>query len=213
MVSCSPPTPGCVALEVVGSNAGSIVENVFHLMRNGATQPTFTELQALVTAAEQAWQNNANSPGLATGGTALLRVTARDLTPGTGGIVALQAQVTPLAAGAVGGVALPANVTFAVKINTNFGGKSGHGRIYWMGLTTNQVTGSTITSAEATDLQNRLQYFRSTLEGSQPFLFGVLSKWHNKACRPNGDFKQMTVFSHYDLNLDSQRRRLPGRGK
>lgn len=152
-------------------------------------------------------------PSLAAAGCVLQAVKARDLSPGAGGNVIIQPRVTAQPAGAVGGIELPNNVTFAIKITTATGGKSGHGRVFWPGLSTNQVLGSQITQGTATDLIARLQAMRAAVEGSDPVKFGVLSKWHNKACRPAGDFRQMLLFATTDLNLDSQRRRLVGRGK
>lgn len=210
VVKCSPPTPGCAAVEIVNQKDGQLVENVFHVMFNGAVQPTTAQLQHLAASIENQWMLG---PSLAAAGCVLQTVKARDLTPGTGGDVIVQPRVTAQPAGAVGGIELPNNVTFAIKITTAFGGKSGHGRTFWPGLSTNQVLGSQITQATATDLLNRLQAMRAAVEGSDPVKFGVLSKWQNKVCRPNGDFKQMLLFATTDLNLDSQRRRLVGRGK
>lgn len=210
MSACSPPTPGCVSAEFLFTSDGQVVENVFHLMRTGATQPTLAEMTTLAAHLEQQY---VNLRYVGDAKRVLNTVKVRDLTPGTGGQVVIQPKVTADPAGRLSGACPPNNVAFAVKIATNNGGRGGRGRLYEQGFTNADITGSTLSAARANTIVSELQAFRAAIEGSDPFKFGVLSKWLNKVCRPAGNFQQMTVFAYTDLNLDSQRRRLPGRGK
>jgi len=110
--------------------------------------------------------------------------------------------------GAVGtgsGDALPANCALCVSKRTGFSGRRNHGRLYFPGMGDINATGSTATPAYSTVVGN----FASILLGlgGPPSLFG---KWAIPSVR---DLAMKTITSVViDQIVDSQRRRLPGRG-
>lgn len=114
------------------------------------------------------------------------------------------------------GDALPNNVAMAVTLRTAVGGRSGSGRMYIGGIPENAAAGNNastewangVQAAIATGLRNRLSetgtfdvrlVIYSTETGGAPRLVGVAN--------------QVTAVQILDRTLDSQRRRLPGRGR
>jgi hypothetical protein len=116
------------------------------------------------------------------------------------------------AVGTAAGTALPGNVTSAVKLATGLRGRSFRGRIYWPALTASMIVGGQINATNATAIQASVNLLRTTLAGGTPSdRLVVVSYRANKAWRATGVATEVTSASTH-LNLDSMRRRLPGRG-
>lgn len=117
--------------------------------------------------------------------------------------------------GAVGAGTLPNNVTFCVKLNTGLTGRCFRGRLYFPGITLGHLnTGNfnEIAAASGTSIVNALNTLLANLATGGHTL-GVVSYRVNKAWRSSGVFTPATGWSSIDLHLDSQRRRLTGRGQ
>lgn len=210
MASCNPPVPGGVSIEVVQNYNNQTVENVFHAKRADGAQATFAQMQALAAAVEAAWPVQVQphqSPNIH-----LSLVKVRDLHTGPGGAVAVQNPVTARTL-SNGGTDLPLNVAFAITLRTAQGGRSFRGRVYLSGMTSSgQVDAGTRTSADRDALTNSITAIIAAINGTSGWQAGVLSKWANKVCRSQGIITPITSESA-DVNYDSQRRRLVGRGK
>lgn len=140
----------------------------------------------------------------------LVGVVASDLTPGSG----LQAAVTtglPIAGGK-NSPALPNNVTLAVKKATGFAGRSFHGRTFFIGLTEDAVTGNTVDPVVVGTLVTAFDNLKEPLGPLIPADLCVLSLVADGVERPDGICTTVTGIS-VDGTVDSQRRRLPGRGR
>jgi len=120
------------------------------------------------------------------------------------------------AVGVVGGFGqgmLPSNVTIAMSLRTALGGRSGRGRIYHCGLANQQIMGDRITSTTQTALlaaYNNLKVLPPAGIGHE-YQLVVVSRFANHAQRATGIKNRVTAIST-DGILDSQRRRLEGRG-
>jgi hypothetical protein len=101
--------------------------------------------------------------------------------------------------------ALPGNVALVTTFASTHGGRSGHGRVYNFGLTTNGlITPDTVSSSYADIWTSLWQGLSNALTGvGLPMC--VFSR-KNLALYPLQGV-------HTDPNLDSQRRRLVGRGR
>jgi hypothetical protein len=113
--------------------------------------------------------------------------------------------------GAQTGALLPNNVSLAVTRRTALRGRSQRGRIYWPGFTEPNV----VNNAVATNLVqaiviglNATNVIVTTLGNWEAV---VVSRYTNGAPRASGIFTPITNWST-DAMIDSQRRRLPGRG-
>jgi hypothetical protein len=119
--------------------------------------------------------------------------------------------VSPPVAGSGSGDSLPNNVTYTVQFKTASRGRSFRGRNYVPGIPDTQVTGNQIESAFRTGILD----FYSTLlalASSNSFIWVVVSRFHNLAPRTTGVTTPIIEVATADANLDSQRRRLTGRG-
>lgn len=113
-------------------------------------------------------------------------------------------------AGTDPGNALPSNVACCVKLVTGFRGRSFRGRQFLMGLTDTRVVGNTIQSGY---VGGALAAYDALLGGGVPagWTWVVVSRYHNNAPRSAGMTTPIIGVSIENV-VDSQRRRLPGRG-
>jgi len=127
--------------------------------------------------------------------------------------------VSPPVAGSAAGFPLPNNDSYVITFNTAARGRSGRGRNYILGLTTSdQLTANTVTSGFRTGL---LAYYTAlkALASENGAEMVVVSRFSGVDAdgdpipRAEGVARAITSFSTADTTLDSQRRRLPGRGQ
>jgi hypothetical protein len=117
------------------------------------------------------------------------------------------------APGSLGDPALPNNVTVAASLRSNLTGRSARGRWYWQGLTEPQVTGNAIAAGVLTSIDAALTNLQSSIDGAG-FAWVIVSFFTNNAPRVGGPVYFTVVdIVFVDDVVDSQRRRLPGRGR
>lgn len=107
----------------------------------------------------------------------------------------------------------PNNVTMVMSLHTALRGRSFRGRIYHVGIAQSNLSGNTIIEAYRASLiagYTPLVVLTGGV-GTPDFVLGVLSTFHLGAPRAEGLFTPVTTIS-CDGVVDSQRRRLPGRG-
>lgn len=107
--------------------------------------------------------------------------------------------------------ALPNSVAACATISTGLAGRSYRGRIYVAGLCEDMVGLSRLNTEAVSDLNASLGDL-ITAEGFSPFTLGVYSKVSGGVKRAAGVFTPATQVALRDNVIDSQRRRLPGRG-
>jgi hypothetical protein len=106
---------------------------------------------------------------------------------------------------------LPGNVTVAIKLGTRERGRSFTGRLFHVGLQNNNITGNQINPGYSAYIKNAYEQLLTALStGTLDWV--VVSFVHNKVLRTAGVATPITSIS-IDPNLDSQRRRLTGRGQ
>lgn len=199
------PVPNTALIEWVYMVAGQIVENTYHMR----SDVPFTAPE-LVTAAPDLynWWGAELAPTISFDVT-LLRVELKALDSDTAPFYVY----TPgaLAVGGAGVAAAANNVAFCIKHTTALSGRSGRGRWYLVGIPSTLVVNSAISLAQAalyTSAFPELDAVIATL-GHLPV---VVSRRTNNALRPTGITNEVTGHSFTDAVVDSQRRRLPGRG-
>ena len=199
------PAPDCAKIAVVMQHLTSQLVNVFHFKRTG--QWGIPELDALMGAVAVAWVNDVMIH--LNGDTAFFRVEGRGLRAQND--VSSQFVVPQPVSGGRPGPGLPGNVSFAVTHLTGLAGRSNRGRTYFGGIAQADVVGDFITSARANGLRDGLLSVRSAAS-QQGWTMVVLSRAFNKQIRPQALPIDVIGFRYRDLALDSQRRRLTGRG-
>lgn len=113
--------------------------------------------------------------------------------------------------GGAGSDALPNNSAFRISFFPDIRGAHAGG-IYISGIPENAATGSFLGETTATALVEALQAFQLSLDDDNLALV-VVSLCHDNAWRTTGALYNVTTIGYKDLVMDSQRRRLPGRGR
>lgn len=115
-------------------------------------------------------------------------------------------------AGTEAGASLPNNVTIAVKWTTGYRGRSYRGRTYHIGLPESAVTGNTLAANWVTNMLVAYGELMSIPVDVGPAIKAIASSYHNNVLRTVGVVTPV-IGVQVDNTVDSQRRRLPGRGR
>lgn len=180
-------------------------QNVFHV--RGPAPFDATSLAEACVAFQTWWvEDYANNSSTAL---SLVKIIARSLESQTAPAIEYTAALPD--AGADTSEALPANAAAVIKWTTGIPGRSFRGRTYLMGLTVAMVEGNSLISSYVTALQtmgiNLLDILNAT-----DYELVVVSKWSYGNARTQGLVTPITS-AFVDPFVDSQRRRLTGRGK
>lgn len=122
----------------------------------------------------------------------------------------------PLPAGSFTGThgipQLPNNCTLCVSLRSSFAGRSARGRMYWQALCEDQVTLNQVLPTPAADITNAVRAIDVAMTANS-FDFTIVSFINNGAPRVGGPvYFSINSVLIVDTVIDSQRRRLPGRG-
>lgn len=198
---------------------GQTVQNVFYATNNDGWSSD--ELAALCNAVIS-WWNDALADELHSD-MHLVSVSARDMS--TEDAAGVEIQAPPLSGGNKNtGGGMPGNVALAIKFKSGLTGRNRNGRLFLAGMSEEDVNGNTITDAVRDQILIDFGTLRDTLLG-----FGwtpVVASFYDGTVLtdlPNGETRKrpvpramalLTPIVQYvaDTNLDSQRRRLAGRG-
>lgn len=104
----------------------------------------------------------------------------------------------------------PGNVTVAVKWASGLAGRSYRGRTFHLGLPVTQYSGNSLVAGVETTLAGKYNQLITDLDAT-PWHLVVVSYYTNGAPRTQGVVTEISEAS-VDVHLDSQRRRLAGRG-
>lgn len=202
------PVPNTAQVNVRGTYLGEQVENTLYVRSNTAWSAA--TLQGL-TDTIAAWVEGPYRAVLSTAWT-YREVYAVDLASASGPT----ATTTPLGAvaGAKVGDPLPGNVSLCVSFRTGARGRSFRGRNYISGLVEPEVSGNSINLAFAEQVVLVYQQLLIPDEYLQiGWTWVVVSRRANNAWRTTGVATPVTQVLIVDNFVDSQRRRLPGRGR
>lgn len=203
-------TDKVIAINVSGHLFDELAENIFYVETDATVTSAMLEEVAGITAN---WVASDQLPLLNSGYIAD-RVVCTDQTASPGlQFINIDNQGNP--GGLSGSAALPQNCTFAVHRNTGLSGKGAKSRIYWPGLQQNQTTApGEVSATTANAFVDACESLRTALEAGTEagYTYGYISRVLNGVERTNGLFVPVIGHSYTDLHMDSQRRRLPGRG-
>jgi len=203
-----PNATNVVRVEMRYQCEGERVENVFHV--HGTSAWDTGSLGDLGLAFFDWWNDNLKN--IQSTQTTLREIYLLDLTTSPGLEYTF---VTGLPGGGLDSAAAIANnVTACISWRTGFAGRSQRGRTYHIGMTKNYTDNSLMTSSfvsQALDTYNALIPLVQA-SSNDPELV-VLSYYHNNAVRPTPTWEPILTATLVDNVVDSQRRRLPGRGE
>lgn len=175
------------------------------------TAVTQTDMQNLSELVRQWWLNS----GRAQMGpqTSFREVYVRDLTSESSG-----SWTNSTGIGTAGtlsdGSNMPGNVAIVLSFRTGLRGRANRGRNYWFGFGANQFVASNNPTLTSTYVGNLVTMYNRLLPGGAndptPFQWVVISRQLNGV--PQGRAIPIIAVIAVDNVVDSQRRRLPGRG-
>lgn len=201
------PAPNCASVELIYLAAGQIIENTFHVKKS--TPYSFSDLQAIRTIFNT-WDQTTLS-GIRATTTVLTRIRTKSLDTSSS---ATEDYTLPTPrAGSAGAAALPLNVTFCFRCITGLAGRSYRGRLYHAGIPSNYL-GATINEISASWANTYVSYLTNLMSTllTAGHTMVVVSYRNDKAWRTTAAATPITQWGYADLYLDSQRRRLSGRG-
>jgi len=208
------PVANTVEVELRFLLDGQHIENTLYFEIGIAPDPS--NMTTLLNNVESWWIDNV-AP-LCSASLSLVELVATDLTTATGP----QVTVAPVGGdpGGLGQPALPNNVTLSVSFRTANRGRSFRGRNYFPVLSEGQVTDNTVTAGVVTAIQDAYAAILTDVNGGlPPVTWVVVSRF--SGIDSNGDpiprvagiSTPVTTVVIVDPIIDSQRRRLPGRGR
>lgn len=199
-----PHAPNTAKITMVFSLAGNLAVNTFHILSDSPFDETSLALAAVLF--RDWWTDELQ--GITATNLVLSRIEATSLESDTAPSVEVVDGMPLTGEGAAH--ALPANVTVAIKWTTALRGRSYRGRTFHLGLQPTQIVDNALASGTVTALLAAYNALLTALV-STPWQLVVLSNFHNKVERTVGVATQIGA-AVLDANLDSQRRRLNGRG-
>jgi len=199
------PADRCARLELIYVQNGQICENVVYV--RGTENWGTSDLTELANSARVAWDATLGVQANENTVLSMIRATAIDVFP------AAQVEVPSTAAGNQTGAGVPGNVTVVTKFSGGLTGRSTRGRAYFVGLDNGDVDGNQLVAGRADDFSIAWESFFSDLHDAvhnEP-QHVIVSYVEDNDWRTEALVTQVINYST-DNNLDSQRRRLTGRG-
>lgn len=183
------------------------VENVFHVVKGSAW--SFSDIDAIATVFASWWQAHRKSSCAANA--SLQQVVATDLTTATG----LQSTFTGglPASGTSPGVPYPNNCSVAIKLVTGTRGRSFRGRTYLIGLTEQEVLQNELKSVAISALLAMYRTMLTEIPGAVAGSSLAIASFHHLGAPRPAAVVTPVIDVAIDPIVDSQRRRLPGRGR
>lgn len=170
---------------------------------------TTTELTQLATDMRDFWENNALAQLPTT--YEFIGVKATDLTTQTS--ESIEVAATSINNGTLTSLALPNNNSFTITFKTANRGRSYRGRNFWPLLTEGDVSNNELSEGRANNIRGVYSLMVGADELSSGWTWGVFSRIQNKVQLTNGVFTPIQSVKYTDRVVDSQRRRLPKRGR
>jgi hypothetical protein len=205
------PAVNTARVEMVFHENGCIIENVYHVLKGSAFGGT--DLTDIAQAFRDWW--DAELQSVVADDVALDLIKVRNMTTATSPAIEFTDGL-PLVGGSGGG-ALPNNSTLAIKWTTGFAGRSFRGRTYHIGLTDNDLANTV--SIDSTAQSFFAAAYEALIGAVSDLSMDLVVASFFSGVDVNGDpIPRSTavltpiVGAVVDTALDSQRRRLLGRG-
>lgn len=200
------PVANTASVEFIWQCASEISENVIHVEKGSPF--SLSDLQALRGVCDTwdstTWKSARNVNSV------LLRIRTKALDTSSSPVEDYYLP-TPRA-GVASGSALPLNAAFCLKLSTGLGGRSFRGRWYAGNLATSILADAGhVASASVSGFVSNLTALRTVL-ATAGYTWVVTSFYTGGAWRSSGLNTPITTVVAVNDALDSQRRRLPGRG-
>jgi len=199
------PAPNAGKIEMRYTQESQQIENVYHVV--GAAPMTAADLSAVALIFKNWWNANVKTYVVPTASLNTIVATALDAATSPAIVYATGLPIV----GTNGGAPAALHVTVAIRWLTALRGRSFTGRTYHIGISEGYYTGSKLDTGYSAALVIAYNALQTALGGSS-YSQCITSYRHNKAPRTTAVSTDVTGCT-VDETLDSQRRRLPGRGR
>lgn len=200
------PANNTVEAELRYVQSGEKTENTLYFQKETAWD--VTSMTALANALKTWWHDN--MAPLTTASVALREVYMTDLT--SQDALALGVPLSPIDPGQQAVNPLPNSVAYCVSFRTSNRGRSARGRNYIGGIPESYVTQNSVSTGYQASVVASYALL-IPLAAAQSCTWVVCSRRHNNAPRASAVLYLIREVLAIDLTVDSQRRRLPGRGQ
>lgn len=198
------PAENTVEVQMIFSYQLQVCQNVYHVQLPG--EPTQPDLIDIAEAFKDWWDTNLKP--LVSSACALTRIICKDISSENDDAIEYSTGL-PIA-GTGGANSLPNSVTLAIKWVTGLAGRSFRGRTYHIGLDESQVTGNEVLTTPFNALGAAYNALVPAI-AALGYTLVVCSKFSDGAARTACVLTEI-LGAVADNIIDSQRRRLPGRG-
>lgn len=201
------PVPGGIQAELRYNLLGQRTENVLWFRTPSLAVPTVADLTDVAEMLSTWW--NASVKPLQGANTTLREIylTGQNAADGASYTYTTGLPVD----GTLSGEALPNNCALVVSLRTEKRGRSYRGRVYHMGITEGVCNGNQVTDTYANNVVSAYDALISDA-ATAGFNLVVCSRRSGNAPRASGVLTTVIDALLVDTVIDSQRRRLPGRG-
>ncbi len=199
------PAENTARVELVYNDIGQICENVYHVLLDH--QPTASDLTDICDAFVSWWDTDMQP--IVSVGCQLFKIIARDLTE-EGGVGIEYTTGLPLTG--TGTSSLTTAITLATKWSTGLSGRSFRGRSYFVGMPADALSAdpNIVSTTFASNADAAAEALIGTMIAGGWQLV-VASFFHNLLPRTSAVLTPI-ISASVDRFVDSQRRRLTGRG-
>lgn len=121
--------------------------------------------------------------------------------------------IDPAVGGLNPGQALPLNVTVAVAAVTGTRGRGRQGRVFWIGLSENQVDENVVTNTTKTNIEDDLNALLTDVNAVTGQQLVVVHRYFLGAKLATGTFTPIQTFTMRDTTVDTQKNRLPNHSR
>lgn len=203
------PTPQTASVSLRYTAANQLLENTLYFFKDDG-QWDVSSLAELTEDVETWWLTTHRA--VTCNIVEYREIVATDISTEAGVQVTRSTVPTPI--GLIEQPHLPLNVTIALSFRTNQRGRSFRGRNYWPALGEGQVSGNNLNPATATQFVDAYFQLVAPAPALRPgFTWVALSRYSDGQPRAEGLATLITNVLLTDTIIDSQRRRLPGRGQ
>lgn len=202
------PVENVAEVEIRQMIFGQLIENTLYFLLNDGWSP---ELLSDLATSVGVWFIEEVLPSLSAE-ISVREVLARDLSTGAS---AQGIYSPPANAGASGANAAPSNVAIAISLRTALAGRSFRGRNFIAGISNANTIENQVDTATADIIVAAYNLMMGTyVSAAVPGVsWGVVSRFADGAARVAGVFTPIVLASLTDYFIDSQRKRLTGRGQ
>lgn len=200
------PVPGVAEAALVFSQDGQTIVNVLHYEFGDVWTPT--EMNELASLLVQWWSSDVRT--LAAGTLTLQQIRVTSLEADNAPAINYSTGL-PLA-GSRTDEAMPNNVAICMTKRTILRGRSYRGRLYHPGATMDMISGNTVAPTHSANLVSAYNEAISLPGAANVYNLQVVSRYQDGDWLQTGIATSVTNFTT-DGTVDSQRRRLPGRGR